>query len=284
MRKGYPAVVGITEGGDPGSTGTGSAGDETGDGDGFVIEELSRRTGLTVRSLRSYQTQKLLPPPTVRGRTGYYGEPHVARFELIKDLQSQGLKLSSIAKMVAGQSGSEADLLRFTRTVSNLFGERSGGFTSAEELMERFEVSEEDAPSVIVKAMELGLVQDVGDGTFEELSPELLSAGERAVRVLRLDANGALRVLESLRKQADAVANTYLDLFIERVWSPFVEAGRPAEQWSEVEAALLDVRALATEALVSTFELVMSARVTEVFDREIVHGEGRSRRRGGRGR
>ena len=278
-------MVDITDGGDPGSAGTGTAGDDTGDvEDGFVIEELSRRTGLTVRSLRSYQTQKLLPPPTVRGRTGYYGEPHVTRIELIKDLQSQGLKLSSIAKMVAGQSGSEADLLRFTRTVSNLFGERSGGFTSAEELMERFEVSEEDAPSVIVKAMELGLVQDVGDGTFEELSPELLSAGERAVRVLRLDANGALRVLESLRKQADAVADTYLDLFIERVWSPFVEAGRPAEQWSEVEAALLDVRALATEALVSTFELVMSARVAEVFDREIVHGEGRPRRRGGRGR
>lgn len=254
-------------------------------GEGFVIEELSRRTGLTVRSLRSYQTQKLLPPPAVRGRTGYYGEHHVARIELIKDLQSQGLKLSSIARMVDGQAGSEADLLRFTRTVTNLFGERRGAFTSAEELMERFRVTEDDAPAVLVKAVELGLVQDVGDGTFEELSPELLSAGERAVSVLGLDAAGALRVLGSLRRQADAVASTYLDLFIERVWSPFVEAGRPAEQWAEVETALLDVRALATEALVSTFELVMSDRVAEVFDREIVRGEGRpARRRGGRGR
>lgn len=251
---------------------------------GFVIEELSRRTGLTVRSLRSYQTQKLLPPPAVRGRTGYYGEQHVARIELIKDLQSQGLKLSSIARMVDGQAGSEADLLRFTRTVSNLFGERRGAFTSAEELRQRFEVAEDDAPAIIVKAVELGLVQDVGDGTLEELSPELLSAGERAVRALGLDAAGALRVLESLRRQADAVASTYLDLFVERVWSPFVEAGRPPEQWSEVEAALLDVRALATQALVSTFELVMSDRVAEVFDREVVRGQGRSRRRGGRGR
>ena len=89
MRKRYAAVVGITDEGDPGSTGTGTAADDRGSdtGDdtggagegGFVIEELSRRTGLTVRSLRSYQTQKLLPPPTVRGRTGYYGEPHVTR-------------------------------------------------------------------------------------------------------------------------------------------------------------------------------------------------------------
>ena len=43
-----------------------SGGDaEPGGDEGFVIEELSRRTGLTVRSLRSYQTQRLLPPPTV---------------------------------------------------------------------------------------------------------------------------------------------------------------------------------------------------------------------------
>ena len=61
----------------------------------FVIEELSRRTGMTVRSIRSYQSRKLLPPPEVRGRTGYYDERHVARIELIKDLQSEGLKLDS---------------------------------------------------------------------------------------------------------------------------------------------------------------------------------------------
>lgn len=252
-------------------------GEETGD-DGFVIEELSRRTGLTVRSLRSYQTQRLLPPPAVRGRTGYYDEQHVARIELIKDLQSQGLKLSSIARMLDDQRGSEAELLRFSRTVSSLFGERTGALTTAERLMEQFSVSDEEAPAVLTRAIELGLVQDLGDGTLEELSPQLLVAGERAMQVLSLDAMSALKVIEQLRRHADAVAGIYLDLFIERVWSPFVEAGRPAERWAEVEAALLDVRSLATEALVSTFELVMSARVTEVFDREVVRPSSRGRK------
>ena len=242
----------------------------------FVIDELSRRTGLTVRSLRSYQTQKLLPPPVVRGRTGYYGEQHLARIELIKDLQSQGLKLTSIARMVDRQPGTDADLLRFTRTVSTLFGEGAGTFTTAEEMQRRFAVPDDEAAAVITRAIGLGLVQDVGDGTLEELSPQLLAAGERAMHVLGLDALGALKVLEQLRRQADAVARTYLDLFLERVWSPFVEAGRPAEQWGEVEASLVDVRALATEALVSTFELVMSARVSDVFDREIARPPGRA--------
>ena len=246
----------------------------------FVIEELSRRTGLTVRSLRSYQTQKLLPPPRVEGRTGYYDEQHVARIELIKDLQSQGLKLSSIARMLDGQAGSDADLLRFTRTVSSLFGERSGSFTTADQLQERFGVDDDEAVGVLARAIDLGLVQDLGDGTFEELSPQLLAAGERAVQVLALEPVRALKVIEQLRRHADAVAGIYLDLFLERVWTPFVDAGRPAEQWADVETALRDVRTLATEALVSTFELVMSDRVAEVLDRVV----GDPRPRGRRGR
>jgi len=141
----------------------------------FVIDELSRRTGLTVRSLRSYQTQKLLPPPTVRGRTGYYGDQHLARIELIKDLQSQGLKLSSIARMVDRQPGTDADLLRFTRTVSTLFGESAGTFTTAEEMQRRFAVPDGDAAAVITRAIDLGLVQDdlgqLGFQTVKHLDP-----------------------------------------------------------------------------------------------------------------
>src|SRR3712207_2385823 len=94
---------------------------EEGSGE-FVVEELSRRTGITVRSLRSYQSRKLLPPPAVRGRTGYYDERHVARIELIKDLQSEGFKLDSIARMLDQGGRSDADLLRFTRSVKSMFG------------------------------------------------------------------------------------------------------------------------------------------------------------------
>ena len=43
----------------------------------------------------------------------------------------------------------------------------------------------------------------------------------------------------------------------------------PHDQWPEIEAALADVRTLATEALVSSFELVMSAEISKVFDRDL---------------
>lgn len=245
----------------------------------FAVEELARRTGLTVRSIRSYQTRKLLPPPSVRNRTGFYSEQHIARIELIKDLQSQGLKLSSIARLLADQAGSDAEILRFSRSLSSLFGEPSQTLTTAEELQRRFKIDDDDAAAVLDKARELGLIRDLGDGLMEELSPRLLNAGQRAMETLHLDARGALRVVEQLERRSHDVASMYIELFTERVWNPFAEAGRPHDRWPEVEAALEEVRTLATEALISSFELVMSAEVNKLFDRELVRPRTRVSRR-----
>jgi DNA-binding transcriptional MerR regulator len=59
----------------------------------LTIDELAQRTGMTVRNIRAHQSRGLLPPPEVRGRTGYYGAEHVARIELIRELQADGFNL-----------------------------------------------------------------------------------------------------------------------------------------------------------------------------------------------
>src|SRR3954463_4468114 len=81
----------------------------------LTIDELARRTGMTVRNIRAHQSRGLLPPPEVRGRTGYYGPDHVARLELIRELQSEGFNLEAIRRLVTGTETS-AEVLRFTRT------------------------------------------------------------------------------------------------------------------------------------------------------------------------
>ncbi len=249
-------------------------------GDGFVIEELSRRTGMTVRSLRSYQSRKLLPPPTVRGRTGYYDERHVARIQLIQNLQSEGIKLHSIARMLDEGGRSDADLLQFTRSVQTMFTESDGSITTVGELAGRFGVEDLEAGAhLLERAERLGLVRHVDDVTYEELSPRLIDVGEHAVQALGLTADEALDVVGKLRKHADGVAKIYLDLFVTNVWTPFAEADQPAEQWSDVQRALDEVRSLATEALMGAFELVMSERVGEVLEREITRPRSRQRKR-----
>lgn len=244
----------------------------------FVIEELSRRTGITVRSLRSYQSRKLLPPPQVRGRTGYYDERHVARIQLIQDLQSEGFKLHSIARMLDEGGRSDADLLRFTRSVRTMFGDTEGAIVGLDELSRRFGVTGEDGLSLLARAERLGLLRRVDDANYEELAPRLLRAGEHAVSTLGLTAEEALEVVGQLRKHADGVAKLYLELFLSRVWAPFVEAGRPEARWPEVQRSLDELRQLATDALVGAFELVMSERVSDAFGRELARtGRRRSR-------
>ena len=64
----------------------------------LTVEQLSDRTGISVRNLRFYTTRGLVPPPTKRGRSAVYGREHVARFELLKDLQGHGLNLAAIER------------------------------------------------------------------------------------------------------------------------------------------------------------------------------------------
>ncbi|MBX6766499.1 MAG: MerR family transcriptional regulator, partial [Actinomadura rubrobrunea] len=67
----------------------------------LTVDELAARAGLTVRTVRFYAGRGLLPPPRLRGRTGLYGPVHLARLELIRELQSLGLTLAAIERHLA---------------------------------------------------------------------------------------------------------------------------------------------------------------------------------------
>jgi DNA-binding transcriptional MerR regulator len=250
----------------------------------FQIEELSRRTGMTVRSLRSYQSRRLLPPPEVRGRTGYYDERHVSRIELIKELQSEGFKLDSLARMLDEGALSDGDLLRFTRSVRGMFRATEGQIATVEDLVRRFRIDDPaSAAPLLDRAQKLGLLSQVGDDAYEELAPRLIQAGAHAIETLGLELDEALDIVVQLRKHAEGVARLYLELYLKRVWTPFVDAGRPQEQWDQVQQALDDVSFLANEALLGAFEVVMSEQIEQTFDRELLRPPrttGRSRHRG----
>ncbi|WP_240771021.1 MerR family transcriptional regulator [Nocardioides sp. GY 10113] len=68
----------------------------------LTLEELTQRAGITIRTLRFYTSRGLVPPPIRRGRSGYYSADHVARLELVQELQAHGFTLAAIEKYVAG--------------------------------------------------------------------------------------------------------------------------------------------------------------------------------------
>ncbi|MEU4228614.1 MerR family transcriptional regulator [Nonomuraea sp. NPDC026600] len=67
----------------------------------YSIGELARRTGLTVKAIRFYSDQGIVPP-TDRSPAGYrrYGIDALARLELVRTLRDLGLDLPTIRKVV----------------------------------------------------------------------------------------------------------------------------------------------------------------------------------------
>ncbi|GAB3588553.1 MerR family transcriptional regulator [Amycolatopsis endophytica] len=71
----------------------------------FTIGELSRRTGLPVKTIRFYSDEDLLPP-TDRTSSGYrlYDVTALARLELIKTLRELGLGLADVSAVLARET------------------------------------------------------------------------------------------------------------------------------------------------------------------------------------
>jgi DNA-binding transcriptional MerR regulator len=228
----------------------------------FTVDELARRVGMTVRNVRAHQSRGLLPPPEVRRRTGYYGAEHVARLELIRTLQDDGFTLESIGRLLERSGGSSEELLRFTRAAREPFADEEPEILDVGELAERYGAT--GRPDLLERAIALGLLRPLGEGRFEDASPRLSRAGAE-LAALGAGADVTLDVVGQLRGHADAIAELFVELFLEHVWRPFDAAGRPAERWPEVREALERLRPLAGDAVMSVFGLAMGDAVERAF-------------------
>ena len=231
----------------------------------MTIDELARASGMTVRNIRAHQSRGLLPAPEVRARTGYYGPDHVARLALIQDLQGNGYNLAAIKHLLERPDSSAQDLLRFTDTLLAPASEQPE-VIDVEELRERFGAGED--PKLLERAVRLGLVIPLGGDRYEVPSPTVLRAGEQ-ILALGVPLARALDIAERVTKNADEVSRTFVKLFLEQVWKPFDEAGRPEADWPGVRDTLADLRPLVSDAFVGVFQQRMSRGVERAFGREL---------------
>ena len=230
------------------------------DDDELTIDELARRIGMTVRNIRAHQSRGLLPPPQVRGRTGYYGPDHVARLRLIQELQADGFNLELIRRLLDSAGGSSSEVLRFKQALAQPFGDEQPVTMGVAELIAEWGTAD---PSLLQSALSLGLIRQLPDGRFRLPSPRLVRAG-RELLALGVPLERSLQILARVREQADRIAEIYVDVFLETIWTPFERAGRPGEGWPAVQEALERLHPLAAETLVAVFGIAMK----EAVDRE----------------
>lgn len=240
----------------------------------LTIEQLSAETGLSVRNLRSHRTGGLLPPPEVRDSVGYYGAEHVARLQLIRELQAEGFNLKGVKRLIDETHSSGSHLLGLKRALGTPFEQEESRIVTAAELARRF--GEHAAPDALQTAIDLGALIPVDDARYEMPSPAMLDMAERlAERGIALQT--AMGLLAGLQERCRGISDDFVAAFVAEVWKPFQRAGYPQERWDEVTSTIEDLRPLASQGLLVVFQQMMSQAVADAFDAEIAAGA----RRGG---
>ncbi|HZO04833.1 MAG TPA: MerR family transcriptional regulator [Solirubrobacterales bacterium] len=247
----------------------------------MTIGELARRTGMTVRNIRAHQTRGLLPPPEVQGRTGYYNEEHVARIELTREMQAEGLNLEAIRRVLESTGGSSQEMVDFARAVRAPFEDETPEIFEAKELAAAWQVKELD-PKLIRHGERLGILRELPDGKIEAISPRLHRASQALVE-FGVGPEAGMALADKLRNHAEGVARVYVDLFVKEIWEPFDRAGRPEDEWPRVLEALEQLRPLASDALVAMFQITMGEATEKAAERTL-HDAGKPARKGARKR
>ncbi len=233
----------------------------------MTIGELARRTGMTVRNIRAHQTRGLLPPPEVQGRTGYYGDEHVARIELTREMQAEGLNLEAIRRVLESAEGSSAEIVDFARAVRAPFEDETPEIFEPAELAEIWGAKELDQ-KLIRRGEKLGIQRELPDGKIEAISPRLQRAGGALVE-LGISPDAVMATADKLHHHGEGVARVFVDLFVKEIWEPFDKAGRPEEDWPKVREALDKMRPLASDALLAMFQITMGDATEKAAERTL---------------
>lgn len=112
------------------------------------MEELARRAGIRVDTVRYYQSRGLLPLPRRSGRVALYDDEHLRCLERVRFLQAKGFSLATIARVLSGELDA-ADQALVGALAGEVLNSAGGELLDLEALAERTGV-----PAGILRAVE----------------------------------------------------------------------------------------------------------------------------------
>jgi len=195
---------------------------------GLTLEELAEASGVSPRTIRYYQAEKLLPKPRRDpddARVARYQPSHVERLRLIGELRDRGLKLPAVRALLAegGANVSIGDWLGLDERL------RGPWATDLPRIADRHEVAATLAgtpPGTQAQLEDAGLLTRQG-GAWLLPNPALLDLTVGLIR----DGVPADAVLEAgaiLQRHLRPAADALIDLFVDTLRDGFGQGSDPA--------------------------------------------------------
>lgn len=226
------------------------------------IDQLAERVGMSVRTVRFYAGRGLIPPPRREGRNGYYGPDHIARLELVRELQAHGFTLQAIEgyldQIPAAATPEEVALHRtllapwmpdLPETVERPDLEKRAGRA----------LTDEDLELLVA----LGVIEPTPDEDVFKLAPAHLGVG-----IGFLDAHLPIDAAHEARRiivaHGTALATELTTLFREQVWPHLKSSGQPPEL---ITAMVKRFKPLTIQALVNAYEQSVDEHKRETIRR-----------------
>lgn len=227
----------------------------------ITLEQLTQRVGMSVRNVRFYTTRGLVPPPIRRGRSGYYSADHVARLELVSELQAHGFTLSAIERYVARiPADATPETIALHRTLLAPWMPELPETLSRRELSRRAGRRLSDDELDTLNA--LGIVFPTKQGKYQ-VAVSHLSVGV-ALLDLGLPVEAALAAQDIFTAHGRQIADELTELFKTQVWPAYKEGGASPD---ELRRLVERFKPVSVAALVTAYESAVNETQRETITR-----------------
>lgn len=211
----------------------------------LTVDELARLAGVPVRTIREYQTMRLLPPPRRQGRVGLYGTVHVARMRAIARLAGRGYSLAAIRDLFeARHAGADLGALLGGEETPVAFDEAPVRLTNAELRASLPGLSRAE----LRNAQAAGLFHSDGRNHVLVRSPALIALAGEAITAGVAPA----AVFDLIRRLRDGL-NTLSDAIAEPLVDGIIEPLHTAREPEEFVGFMRRARLLLLQGMASTF-------------------------------
>lgn len=234
----------------------------TGFAETLSVDELAARVDMSVRTVRFYAGRGLIPPPRREGRNGYYGPDHIARLELVRELQAHGFTLSAIEGYLENiPADATPEQVALHRT---LLAPWSTGLL---EQVDRKQLEARTGRDLTDDDLELlvavGVIEPTPEEDLFKVAPAHLAVGVQFLEV-QMPLDLALTSRKIYEEAGRKAAHDLTELFRTMWWPRLRAEGRSAE---DISSLVERFKPLTIQALVVAFEQAVDEGKREIVRR-----------------